>query len=395
MAGKIVLYYNDLKFQPSESFLQKDFGQVPYVLADLYGMDLEYWISATRPNVAFQSFRGRKVRQFGKNPLIRQDRLDVLRNRALYRQVEREPDVTHFVIFPFTPMTDLAVARRAKRRNAKIILKLDTNVDYLSSLANSWRSHNGQWGQRLTQAWHYRELLRISDLVICETTAAYDMLSCNFLNLDISNKLTKIFSGISEKWFDSLGVCKIPYRDRHNSIIVSGRISSHQKHTETILAAGPPPRGWTIDFIGSIDQNLKDIIDKYRQADPEFDNRYRFHGTITDKLKYYSLLMRAKALLLNSRGGEGFPNVFAEAHKCDLLIVTSDISGAADATNNGKWGIIYAADDTAALKHALNILPDRAKISQGKSIPDDYLRRFIWEYSLDQLPFHRIFENDI
>lgn len=395
MAGKLILYYNDLKFQPSESFLEKDFGQVPYVLADIYDLELEYWISASRLNPAFHSFRGRKVRQFGKNPLFGHDRLDVLRNRALYRRVGLASDITHFLIFPFTPMTDLMVARRAKKQNARIILKLDTNKDYLNSLAESWYHHHGPWRRRLTQAWHYRELLRLADLVICETSDAYDILSSHFLDLDITGKLTKVFSGISETWFDELGVPEIPDEERRRSIIVSGRLSSAQKHTETIFAAGPPPKGWTIDFIGAVDDKLRGIIEHWRAKDPHFDDHYRFHGMITDKASYYTLLMKAKGLLLNSRGGEGFPNVFAEAHKCRLFIVASDVSGALDATDDGKWGIVYPADDATALRTALDSLPSRLDALREEGVPDEYRRRFVWEHSLDQPSFHRLFENDV
>lgn len=395
MPGKLVLYYNDLKFQPSESFLHKDFGQVPYVLADIHHLDLEYWIGAARPNPTFDIFRGRKVRQFGKSGFIRHDRLDVLRNRALYRFVEQATDVTHFLIFPFTPVTDLAVARRARKRGARVILKLDTNKDYLTSLAESWHRHRARWRRRLTQAWHYRELLRLADLVICETSDAADILSSRFLDLDLTGKLAKVFSGISETWFEELRVRGVADQERRRSIIVSGRLSSVQKHTETIFAAGPPPPGWTVDFIGAVDDELKRVINRYRETDPYFDDRYRFHGTINDKAAYYALLMQAKALLLNSRGGEGFPNVFAEAHKCRLFIVASDVSGASDATNNGRWGIVYPADDAAALRTALDMLPSRIDALRDEDVPEDHRRRFVWEYSLDQPIFHHLFENNV
>ena len=395
MPGKLVLYYNDLKFQPSESFLQKDFGQVPYVLADLYDLELEYWIAAARPNLDFHSFRGCKVRQFGKSGPIRHDRLDVLRNGALYSRLNQMTDVTHLLMFPFTPMTDLMVARRANKRGVRLILKLDTNKDYLTSLAESWHRHRGRWRRRLTQVWHYRELLRLADLVICETSDAYDILSSRYLGLDLTGKLTKVFSGVSEAWFDELGVPEVGDQERRRSIIVSGRLSSAQKHTETIFAAGPPPSGWTIDFIGTIDDKLQGIIDRFRAEDPHFDDHYRFHGMISDKTAYYTLLMNAKALLLNSRGGEGFPNVFAEAHKCRLFIVASDVSGAYDATAGGKWGIVYPADDAKALRRALDALPSRIDVLREEDVPNEYRRRFVWEHSLNQPFFHHLFENDV
>lgn len=392
MRTSIVLYYNDLVFQPSESFLHKDFGQVPHVLAGLHGATLEYWIAAAHPNPSFDRFLGHRVRQFAKRGPALPARFDVLRNRDLYRAIDREPAFTHLVIFPFTPATDLAVARRARRRGARIILKLDTNAEYLAALSASWARHRHTWRRRFTQAYHYRELLRLADTVICETSACEAILRNGFLGVDLDGRLAKTFSGLSARWFDTLGVADVPDDARCKSIVVSGRISSAQKHSETILTAGPPPPGWTIDFVGPVDAELGRVIARYRAADPAFDDHYRFHGAITDKRTYFTLLMRARALLLNSRGGEGFPNVFAEAHRCRLLIVTSDVSGADDATGGGQWGMIYAADDAAALRQALDALPARAETLRDGGVPEAHRRLFLWEHSLDQPAIRHLFE---
>ena len=391
MPHKLVLYYNDLVYQPSESFLHKDFGQMPYVLADLHDAALEYWIAAANPNSGFTQFRGRRVRQFAKNRRLLPARLDRWRNRALYHAIDRAKEVTHLVMFLFTPATDLVVARRARRHGTRIILKLDTNTDYLDRIAVSWHRHERGWRRRLGQAHHYRELLRIADVVICETSACEAILRANFLGLDLRDKLVKTFSGLSERWLAELRLTE-PHARRHRSIVVSGRISSHQKHSETILAAGPPPAGWTIDFVGEVDDALQQTIDRYRLADQAFDDRYRFHGAITDKRAYFALLMQAQALLLNSRGGEGFPNVFAEAHHARLMIVTSDISGADDATGGGRWGMVYAADDAGALRHTLAALPARIAAAACDPVPDSFRRQFLWEYSLDQRVIRRLFE---
>lgn len=394
MRTSIILYHNDLVFQPSESLLHKDFGQVPHVLAELHRAKLEYWIAAARPNPAFDRFLGHRVRQFAKRGPALPARFDVLRNRDLYRAIEAEPAFTHLVIFPFTPVTDLAVARRARRRGVRILLKLDTNAEYLASLATSWEHHQHGWRRRLTQAYHYRELLRLADVVICETSACEAILRDGFLGVDLNGKLVKTFSGLSERWFDTLGVVDVPDDERRASIVVSGRISSSQKHSETIFAAGPPPPGWTIDFVGPVDADLKRVIAIYRAANPAFDNHYRFHGAISDKHAYFTLLMQARALLLNSRGGEGFPNVFAEAHRCRLLIVTSDVSGAHDATGGGQWGIIYAANDAAALRAALDALPARVDALRKVGVPDAHRRRFLWEHSLNQPEIRHLFETN-
>lgn len=391
---KIVLYYNDLVFQPSESFLYKDFGQVPYVLSELYDTDLEYWIGAAKPNPDLGCFRGKRVRQFGKSLGWLPARLDFLRNRALHRAIDRELDLTHLVLFPFTPLTDLSVVRRVRRRrpDAKIIIKLDANRDYLDALQTDWR-RTRRSPVRFARQWHhYHALLNLADLVVCETSDCERMLRDGFLGLELRGKLAKTFSGLSERWLASIGVRDTGAGARRRSIIVSGRISSWQKNTALIFEAGPPPPGWTIEFVGEVDSALQTAIDARRAADPEFDAHYRFHGVVTDKRAYFDILMRAQVLLLNSRGGEGFPNVFAEAHFCRLFIVTSDVSGAEDATDSGRWGLICPRDDAAALRAALQALPKLVPSHRDGAAQDAYRQCFVWEHSLDQPVIRRLFD---
>jgi glycosyltransferase involved in cell wall biosynthesis len=388
---KIILYYNDLVFQPSAAFLFKDFGQVPFVTAELNGANLEYWISAATPSVGFDCFRGKLVRQFAKRYARLPRRIDVLKNAELYRAIDDDQTVTHLIIFPFTPWTDLIVARRAARRGIKIIVKLDTNRTYLETLADDWRRTRRRAMCFFRQSQHYRELLQIADLVVCETTECEAILLDRFLGLTLAPKLVKTFSGLSESWMNAIDVIPTTSTTRRNAIIVSGRISSWQKNSELIFKAGPPPDGWTIEFVGEIDGSMAALIERYRALNPEFDQYYRFYGAINDKRAYFDLLMQAKALLMNSRGGEGFSNVYAEAHFCRLYLVTSDVSGAVDATENGRSGLIYRRDDADALRRALAEIPARVSAAHGAPASEPHRRNFIWEYSLDRPEIRRLF----
>lgn len=393
MATKIVLYYNDLKFEPSESFLFKDFGQVPFVLSQLHGTDLEYWIAALRLNPGFSEFRGARVRQFGKTWRRLPDRLDFLRNSALHHAIDRDQSLTHFVLFPFTPLSDLLIARavRKHRPGAKIILKLDANLSYLQEMAHEWARWHRNPLRIIRQCHHYRELLRLADVVLCETSECEQLLRDRFLDLDLDDKLVKTFSGLSKGWLEEIGVVDVPDEARRQAVIVSGRLSAHQKHTAMIFEAEPPPPGWMIEFIGEIDDDLANTIEAHRAACPGFDNHYRFHGMITDKRRYFELLMGARALLMNSRGGEGFPNVFAEAHYCRLSIISSDVSGADDATQGGRWGLLYPPEDIDALSIALQRLPAEVERNATDPALGAYRRRFVWEHSLDQPQISRLF----
>ncbi len=394
MARKIVLYYNDLEFSPSDAFLTRDFGQVPFVLAEQHGLDLEYWISAQHLNPGYDQFRGKCVKQYGKALSALPRRLDFLKNTRLYRDIGRDEDVSHVVLFPFTPTTDIRVARAVKRRVSptRLIVKLDANADFLRSVEADWRRQQRRWTRRLRQSSHYRELLSLADVIICETTVCEEILRDNFLGLELGHKLAKTFSGVSERWLSTMGVAPGDDAERKRSIIVSGRLSIWVKYTDLIFKAGGPPPGWTIDFVGEIDDELERVIAAYRAADPQFDERYRFHGVVTDKRAYYDILMRGQALLMNSRGPEGFPNVYADAHYCGLFIVTSDIASSIDATAAGRWGIIYAREDPHALRAALDAMPARLAAFEADPEAAAFRRAFIWEYSLDQPAIRSAFD---
>lgn len=396
MKRKMISYYNDLVFSPSEAFLHKDFGQVPYVLSEIYNIDLEYWISAKNIDNNFNLFRGKIVRQFKKMLKFLPNKLDIFKNISLYWYFYKNKNISHLLIFPFTPVSDVALAMIARFFNPdiKIILKLDTNKDFLRSIEVEWSKKMPLWKAVFRQYFYYRKLLDISNLIICETTDCENFLHLKFMELNLSSRLVKTFSGLSQRWMSSIGVVSSKDTNRRNSIIVSGRISSWMKHTSLIFEAGPPPQGWRIEFVGEIDEELENVIRLHRGNCPDFDDYYVFHGLVVDKAAYYDILTTARVLLMNSRGFEGFPNVFAEAHFCRLFILSSDVSGARDATHDGRWGITYPVGSTRGLRSAFDALAERVADFDAQTDTDYeiYRQNFIWENSLNQPPFRDVFE---
>jgi glycosyltransferase involved in cell wall biosynthesis len=391
---KIILYYNDLVYKPSESFLYKDFGQVPLVLAETHDLHLEYWLNANKPNPGFTSFHGHPVHQFKKSLKLLSDRLDLLKNFHLHRTINVRSDISYFILFPFTPVSDYVVARRIKSKNprAKIIVKLDANADFLRSIQDDWFKSSDKWWRYLRQSRFYRSLLNIADLIICETDQCREILERQFLGLTLHEKIVQVYSGVNGSLLNSMGVYEQSVSNHRQAIIVSGRISAHQKYSELIFEAGPPPEGWTIEFVGAVDDHFERKISEYRAKIKNFDQHYKFHGVVEDKREYFKILMGARALLMNSRGNEGFPNVFAEAHFCRLFILASDVSGAAEATGNGRYGIIYERESAASLRAALLELPSRIDNLGNEPGLSEHRAKFLWQNSLSQRSINKIFQ---
>src|ERR1700754_2205279 len=137
----ILNYYNDLEFQPSELFLNKDFGQVATVLGTLHERGVTHLICCNEPNEALRTFAGNAVVQAKKWFRFLPSKLDFLKNIAVYHFLFRHRGAfSVLVIFPFWPPSDLSAAKlfRALNPGAKIIMKLDANLAHIERLQASY-----------------------------------------------------------------------------------------------------------------------------------------------------------------------------------------------------------------------------------------------------------------
>ena len=379
----ILNYYNDLVYQPSELFLHKDFGQVATVLGALHGMSVTHLICCNDCNEDLVTFLAADVVQVKKRFQWLPSKLDFLKNLSAYRFLfEHRNEFSCLVMFPFCPPSDLLIAKlfSAFNPSARIILKLDGNVDYLKNLQTSY---DAAPNSRVRQHYYYRRLLDIADAVIYETRNVGQLLTRKgFLGLAPSAKYVNIFNGISDNYVRKVvDPCLIPVH-REQVIIFSGRLSSPQKNVDLIFRSDPVPEGWRIKFIGRIDEDFRKLIDGYRQNDKNFDRKYEFIGEVTDKSKYFQEFCRGRVLLLSSIW-EGFPMVYAEAHYFGLHIITTDVSGAEEATHGGRVGTIIPSNDPNALRVAMHHVCSSMVFEQPNELGREYgANHFIWEHSL-------------
>jgi glycosyltransferase involved in cell wall biosynthesis len=379
----ILNYYNDLVFQPSELFLHKDFGQVATVLGALHGERVVHLICCKECNKNLSTFSGADVVQAKKRFQWLPSKLDFLKNLAAYRfLLEQRGQFSCLVMFPFCPPSDLLIAKLFLVLNpdAKIIIKLDGNLAHLKNLQTSYEIAPNS---RLQQHYYYRNLLDIADAVIYETRGVGRILTQTpFLGLAPSEKYVNIFNGLSDSQVRKIVDPSLTPVHREKVIIFSGRLSSPQKNVELIFRSDPVPEGWSIRFIGGVDEKFSKVIDGYRQNDQNFDRKYQFIGEVTDKSKYFRELCRGRILLLSS-AWEGFPMVYAEAHYFGLHIVTTDVSGSDEATDGGRIGTIIPRNDPIALREALHSVCSNANLHQLTEAGRAYgSRHFIWEQSL-------------
>jgi glycosyltransferase involved in cell wall biosynthesis len=390
----ILNYYNDLVFQPSELFLNKDFGQVATVLGRLYGQRVTHLICCNEPDPSLSRFMDNEVVQARKRLRFLPARLDVLKNRAVDRFLERRRgEFSLLVIFPFQPLSDLRVVRRFRALNpgARIVLKLDANRAYLDRLQQSYFAKPRS---RIRQHAAYRRLLELADLVIHETRDAGELLrSGEFLGTRLPpGRFLNVYNGLSQRQVEAAGGRLDDDAPRGNVIVFSGRLGTLEKNVELIFRSDPVPPGWKLKFIGPIDDVFATVVARYRAADANFDAKYQFTGAIADKARYFRELSQGKILLLCSNK-EGFPMVYAEAHYFGLYIVTTAVSGAAEATDDGRHGRIFPCNDPAALRDALHAVCNDPALEDARRAARKYgARHFLWEDSLRHPAIERLFK---
>lgn len=139
-----------------------------------------------------------------------------------------------------------------------------------------------------------------------------------------------------------------PYLERHNRIIIVGRIGAYQKNHELIFEALSEIKtlnGWTIDFIGPIEESFKGEIDSFYKKNESYRNIVRFLGN-KNRDELMDIYSTSKVFLLSSRW-EGFSLALVEAAYLGCYIITTNVGGAVEVTDNGSYGDIYEEEELA------------------------------------------------
>ena len=379
----ILNYYDDKMFAPSEQFLHKDFGQVASVLGQIHGLPVNYLVCANYRSPNLTRFGIHEVTQIKKRLRFLPSKLDAVKNIGVYWFLARSrKKFSNLVAFPFNPPADFLMLLLFKLFNpsAKIIVKLDANVDLLLALQKRFLESPLSL---FHLHFYFKKIIKLADCVLYETEDAAKVLySPSFLGGIDVNKLVNVYNGVSATVIEDLKIDFLPPLEREKIIIYSGRLSAPEKNVEMIFRSSPLPDGWKIKFIGKVDSQAMALIEKYRAIDPDFDKKYEFIGEILDKKNYFEEFSSGKILLLCSIK-EGFPMVFAEAHFFRLHVVSTDVSGAWEATLGGTFGRVVPKNDDAALRRVLAEVCKYLESGQNAYSPNELLmKRFVWENSL-------------
>ena len=395
---KLLLYYNERVFVPSELLLNKDYGQVALVLGEIYSYDTEYLIFCKKVNPDLKTFSGKQVNQVRKIAQFLPDKIDFIKNIFGYLFLfNGAHKYDALVMFPFHPLSDYFFLKLFKvlNKKASVILKLDTNLNQVFEYQMTYKLHNKNFFKKLLgQANFLKKILKMSDLIMYETIEAGKVLANNFLGLSLEKKLLNVFNSVSEKQITSFDIKRKSYDFKMNQIVVSGRIGAPQKNIEMIFRANPNLKNnWKIYFVGPIEPGFENVINRYKKYISDFDDKFIFLGLISDKRRYYEILNTSKVLLLTS-DWEGFPMVYSEALYFGLFILTTNVSGSAEATNKGHLGKVIECGNVHQLKTAIESICTQEDVLKkiNPQIISYSSKYFIWESNLSNPVFHNLLD---
>lgn len=261
-----------------------------------------------------------------------------------------------------------------------LYLKLDFNLSRFKREGFRF-SKNG-----MKEAFHrfiFNFFLRKTDIISVETREVENILRKS--DKRFNDKLLYLPNGVDHVHLDDV---QKGNTGKENMILTVGRIGLPEKNHGLFLEALSETdlKDWKVVFAGPVNKNFKPKVERFFEQHPELRDRIQFTGEITDRTNLYSLYKRAKIFCLPSKS-EGFPMVLIEALSFgNYLIGTDKITSIKEVTQQGTFGHIIPAENTAALSRAIQEVtsPDFYTSKMGQKICE-YAKKYRWESIIKDL----------
>ena len=394
---KISLFYTIKRFKNLE--LYKDPGMVPYYLSKNYELESNIIYSNEKKIKVMEKFRNIKLKElkyynFGK--IIKKiDKFKILENISFYIYLLKEAKEIDYLMF-FHLGTDkifLTLLYKILNKNGKIYLKLDIRTDSIK-----FDNQNFKNIFRKIQKKNLQNILKKIDLISCETKECFDEIRQNGLcNFDIFDKLAYIQNGFDEEYLIENNIKVKKIEEKENIMITVGRIGTEQKNNEMLLKVIDKIdlKDWKIYIIGPYTEQFKRYYDDFIKSNPDKKGKVILVGNIEDKNLLFDYYNRAKVFLLTSRW-EGFAIVYPEALRFGDYIITTDVGGAKDITNNGKIGVVTEIENEEQYKNEiLKVINEEINLEEKYNQSLEWSEeKFLWNNIVKHEKFKEFFTGE-
>ncbi|HCQ29732.1 MAG TPA: hypothetical protein DIU39_05560 [Flavobacteriales bacterium] len=350
--------------------LIKDVGQIPHFLSENYNTKLVAYdlnqsfthtsqeaknlpIELVKPNSA------KKVKESAMANYIRENasKIDVL-------------NLYHLTIETFI----FIIIYKKNNPQGKVYIKADV---YNDNLINTKYSHN--FIKNIYYRNIERQAMKIIDIVTVENKKAIALFKKRYP--EYTGKLFYLPNGVNDVFIEN-NLHILPFENKQNRILVSGRIGAPEKNHEIILQVLPKLnlKEWEIVFAGPVQPSFQQKVEIFYDENPQLREKVIFTGEIIDRLQLYDLYNKSKVLCLTSEK-ESFGLAFTEAlYFGNYLIGTEGMFAFDDITDNGKYGTKLPFNNQQALQNTLQQIIDGKITLQDKcaSAKKYAVQNFTW-----------------
>lgn len=312
--NKMVVIFENLE----EVHLGKDVGQLPYALAG--NSDLDITIMSTMQHFQNAEFEDKVSLKFFPNAKIRLY-LNILQNIK---------DIDVLMVFHGGKDKFLLFVL-AKILNPKI--KTYIKLDMGELFAKVILQRNG-----ILRTIYKKMLHKFTDVFTVETKQVFELIKNDPM---YQNKLYYLPNGF---------YASIPYDfsvPKEKIILTVGRLGSPQKNNNLLLetiSRLDDLKGYKFYFAGPVSSDFQKRVDVLLLQKPHLKDNIVLMGNITDKSELYHLYKRSEIICFTSLY-EGFSLAMIEALYFGCYLLSTNLAGAFDLTDDGKYGAIVTINN--------------------------------------------------
>ncbi|MCE4044281.1 glycosyltransferase [Lysinibacillus fusiformis] len=306
----------------SDAHIFKDLCLVPILLGEHLGYEVSIVTTEMNETLLQQSFPAVKFEQV---PIG----IDYVANMNAYLVKHAKNIDLVFAIGPYPSYLSILQTYKQFNPNGKVYMKLDVNRFWLS---------------RLKTYPYFLELLQLCDLLTSECVSIQTDIR-EFSQLDVQH--------IPNGFYEYFHTEPVQFHEKKNRILSVGRLDAPEKQTiftiKAFLAA--QLTDWELRLVGPMSESFQQEIKQLLDSHP-YPAQVTMVGPISDKMQLEEEYRKAKIFCLTSTV-ECFAHVFAEAAKNGCYIVTTDVDGAADITQQQRFGRIHPTHDWESIARTL------------------------------------------
>ncbi|OCL25576.1 hypothetical protein U472_14690 [Orenia metallireducens] len=359
MKKKLVMYFDRMK----DRHLNKDVGLLPYFIAKKFNLDLEY---ITADDCGLKRFKNYRITKIKRLPSYRF-------NIFFYLYLIKNAKNIDCLMTIHFKSRNLLIGMLYKKLNSngKFYIKLDLSSDdkkYSNKDIRIEESDNFIQRKIKTLKRIYRRrkfyFIKYVDLISSEVIEVYENINQHGLyGNKISDRLTLLFNGMDNER-NNIKLNK--YSQKEDIILTVGRLGIHSKNTEFFLDVIKELdlKNWKVILVGPITDEFKKKIELFYKENPSLKERVIFTGNISDRDKLLNYYNKSKVFCLTSRT-EGFALVLPEARYYGNYIVTTDVGGAKEVTEEGEYGrVIPQGNKTEFVEVLQEIINDEMDLEK-------------------------------